>query len=96
MSGSDGRKSIDAVSPTRIPAPPKFPATGAGASRLSPPRVLSSFGRTVGSVLTGGWGYAVALLASFAIATLASPAGVSGAVLLLPFQVSVLGTRAPR
>ncbi len=29
------------------------------------------------------------------IATLAAPAGVSGAVLLLPFQVSVLGTPSP-
>ena len=35
------------------------------------------------------------LAASFVIATLASPAGVSGAVLLLPFQVSVLGTPSP-
>jgi uncharacterized membrane protein YfcA len=39
--------------------------------------------------------YIVALLAAFAIASLASPVGVSGAVLLLPFQVGVLGTPSP-
>jgi uncharacterized protein len=33
--------------------------------------------------------------ASFVIAGVASPTGVSGAVLLLPFQVSVLGTPSP-
>ncbi len=37
----------------------------------------------------------MALAAAFAIAVLATPAGVSGAVLLLPFQVSVLGTPSP-
>jgi hypothetical protein len=37
----------------------------------------------------------VGLLAAFAIAVLATPAGISGAVLLLPFQVSVLGTPSP-
>jgi hypothetical protein len=37
----------------------------------------------------------VALVAAFAIAILATPAGISGAVLLLPFQVSVLGTPSP-
>ena len=36
-----------------------------------------------------------ALAAAFAIAVTATPAGVSGAVLLLPFQVSVLGTPSP-
>ena len=41
------------------------------------------------------WIYPVAFIASLVIATLASPAGVSGAVLLLPFQVSVLGTPTP-
>ncbi|MGD0081880.1 MAG: sulfite exporter TauE/SafE family protein [Acidimicrobiales bacterium] len=46
-------------------------------------------------MLSGGWLYAVAFVASLAIATVASPAGVSGAVLLLPFQVSVLGTPSP-
>ena len=42
-----------------------------------------------------GWTEAVALAAAFAIAVLATPAGISGAVLLLPFQVSVLGTPSP-
>jgi hypothetical protein len=43
----------------------------------------------------GGWTELVALLAAFVIAVLATPAGISGAVLLLPFQVSVLGTPSP-
>ena len=34
-------------------------------------------------------------MAAFAIAVATTPAGVSGAVLLLPFQVSVLGTPSP-
>jgi uncharacterized protein len=42
-----------------------------------------------------GWTEAVALAAAFAIALVATPAGVSGAVLLLPFQVGVLGTPSP-
>jgi uncharacterized membrane protein YfcA len=46
-------------------------------------------------VLGAGWTEAVALVAAFAIAVLATPAGISGAVLLLPFQVSVLGTPSP-
>jgi hypothetical protein len=46
-------------------------------------------------VLGAGWTQAVALLAAFAIATVATPAGISDAVLLLPFQVSVLGTPSP-
>jgi uncharacterized membrane protein YfcA len=46
-------------------------------------------------VVSEPWVYVVALVAAFAIATLASPVGVSGAVLLLPFQVSVLGTPSP-
>ena len=37
----------------------------------------------------------MALVAAFAIALIATPAGISGAVLLLPFQVSVLGTPSP-
>jgi uncharacterized membrane protein YfcA len=41
------------------------------------------------------WTVALALLAAFAIAVTATPAGISGAVLLLPFQVSVLGTPSP-
>jgi len=47
------------------------------------------------SVLSGVWVYISALAAAFTIATLASPAGVSGAVLLLPFQVGVLSTPSP-
>jgi len=46
-------------------------------------------------VLGTGWTAAVALVAAFGIALVASPAGISGAVLLLPFQVSVLGTPSP-
>ncbi len=46
-------------------------------------------------VLGAGWIEVVALAAAFGIAVLATPAGVSGAVLLLPFQVSVLGTPSP-
>jgi uncharacterized membrane protein YfcA len=46
-------------------------------------------------VPSGLWVYLVALVAAFVIATIASPVGVSGAVLLLPFQVSVLGTPSP-
>jgi len=42
-----------------------------------------------------GWTIAVALPAAFVIAVIATPAGISGAVLLLPFQVSVLGTPSP-
>ena len=39
--------------------------------------------------------YVVAFFAALVISTVSSPAGVSGAVLLLPFQVSVLGTPSP-
>jgi uncharacterized membrane protein YfcA len=46
-------------------------------------------------VLGAGWTEVVALAAAFVIAVVATPAGVSGAVLLLPFQVSVLGTPSP-
>jgi uncharacterized protein len=46
-------------------------------------------------MLGPGWTEVVALVAAFAIATLATPAGISGAVLLLPFQVGVLGTPSP-
>ncbi|HEY1643124.1 MAG TPA: sulfite exporter TauE/SafE family protein [Streptosporangiaceae bacterium] len=46
-------------------------------------------------MLGSGWTEIVALVAAFGIAVLATPAGVSGAVLLLPFQVSVLGTPSP-
>jgi uncharacterized protein len=46
-------------------------------------------------MLGTGWTVAVALVAAYGIAALATPAGISGAVLLLPFQVSVLGTPSP-
>jgi uncharacterized membrane protein YfcA len=46
-------------------------------------------------VLGAGWTEVVALAAAYVIAVLATPAGISGAVLLLPFQVSVLGTPSP-
>jgi uncharacterized membrane protein YfcA len=45
-------------------------------------------------MLGTGWTEAAALGAAFVIAVLAMPAGISGAV-LLPFQVSVLGTPSP-
>jgi uncharacterized membrane protein YfcA len=66
------------------------PAQLAGQSRM--PR---SGGRYRVLVLGTGWTEAVALAAAFLIAVLATPAGISGAVLLLPFQVSVLGTPSP-
>jgi len=37
----------------------------------------------------------VALLAGFLVAVIATPAGVSGAFLLVPFQLSVLGVAGP-
>jgi uncharacterized protein len=46
-------------------------------------------------VLGAGWTQAVALAAAFTVSATATPAGISGAVLLLPFQVSVLGTPSP-
>src|SRR5437868_2074589 len=42
-----------------------------------------------------GWTELIALAAADAIAVIATPAGISGAVLLLPFQISVLGTPSP-
>ena len=46
-------------------------------------------------MLGAGWTEVVALAAAFVIAVLATSAGISGAVLLPPFQVSVLGTPSP-
>jgi uncharacterized protein len=46
-------------------------------------------------VLGTGWTEVVAVVAAYVIAVLSTPAGISGAVLLLPFQVSVLGTPSP-
>jgi uncharacterized protein len=37
----------------------------------------------------------VALVAAYLVAVVTTPAGISGAVLLLPFQVGVLGTPSP-
>ncbi len=48
-----------------------------------------------GRVHGTGWTEAVALAAAYGIAVTTTPAGISGAVLLLPFQVSVLGTPSP-
>ncbi len=46
-------------------------------------------------MLGTGWTEAAALTAAFGVSAVATPAGISGAVLLLPFQVSVLGTPSP-
>ncbi len=46
-------------------------------------------------MLGTGWTEVVALAAAYVIALVTTPAGISGAVLLLPFQVSVLGTPSP-
>lgn len=46
-------------------------------------------------MLGSGWTEVVALVAACAVAVVSAPAGISGAVLLLPFQVSVLGTPSP-
>src|SRR5512142_1903742 len=48
-----------------------------------------------GRVPGSGWTEVVALAAAYLIAVVTTPAGISGAVLLLPFQVSVLGTPSP-
>ena len=48
-----------------------------------------------GRVPGTGWTEAVALAAAYLIAVVTTPAGISGAVLLLPFQVTVLGTPSP-
>ena len=48
-----------------------------------------------GQVPATGWTEVVALVAAYLIAVMTTPAGISGAVLLLPFQVSVLGTPSP-
>jgi uncharacterized protein len=46
--------------------------------------------------MLSGWSVeAVAVIAALVIAAATVPAGISGAVLLLPFQVSILGTPSP-
>ena len=46
-------------------------------------------------MLPNGWTELVSLAAAYLIAVVTTPAGISGAVLLLPFQVSVLGAPGP-
>ncbi len=46
-------------------------------------------------MISSAWVETTALAAAFVIAAVTTPAGVSGAVLLLPFQVSVLRTPSP-
>ena len=59
-------------------------------------RLRSRSGPGYGDLVLGaGWTEVVALAAAYVIAVIATPAGISGAVLLLPFQVSVLGTPSP-
>ena len=41
------------------------------------------------------WTEVVALAAAYLIAVVTTPAGISGAVLMLPFQISVLATPSP-
>jgi uncharacterized protein len=48
-----------------------------------------------GPVPDTAWTEVVALAAAYLIAVVTTPAGISGAVLLLPFQVTVLGTPQP-
>ncbi|HUC22706.1 MAG TPA: sulfite exporter TauE/SafE family protein [Streptosporangiaceae bacterium] len=46
-------------------------------------------------MLPNGWTELVALAGAYLVAVVTTPAGISGAVLLLPFQVSVLGASSP-
>jgi uncharacterized membrane protein YfcA len=62
---------------------------------FTPRRVILAEVLYGGLMLGTGWTVVVALVAAYGIAALATPAGISGAVLLLPFQVSVLGTPSP-
>jgi len=72
------------------------PLTGFDLRKLAGHRVCSRSGAGYcGQVLGAGWTEVVALAAAFAVSAVATPAGISGAVLLLPFQVSVLGTPSP-
>ena len=52
-------------------------------------------GRYISQMVSGAWVEIMALAAAFVIAAVTTPAGVSGAVMLLPFQVSVLGAPSP-
>jgi uncharacterized membrane protein YfcA len=59
------------------------------------PAVFGSWRGYSDPVIGPGWREVVALVAAYVIAVVTTPAGISGAVLLLPFQVSVLGTPSP-
>jgi hypothetical protein len=56
---------------------------GRVAHKPRPGRPLRSARSTDNRLLTGSWVYVAALAASFTVATVASPAGVSGAVAVL-------------
>ena len=72
------------------------PLTGFDLRKLDGHRLpVRPGGGYCGGVLGAGWTEAVALAAAFAVSAVATPAGISGAVLLLPFQVTVLGTPSP-
>src|SRR5208282_6892044 len=76
--------------------PRSSPPTGVDLCKLAGHRVRGRPGGSYcGGVLGAGWTEALALAAAFVVSAVATPAGISGAVLLLPFQVSVLGTPSP-
>jgi uncharacterized membrane protein YfcA len=85
--GLGGSASISAVVGRDIPHGPSRSASGSVATAAD-----SAYADLV---LSGPWIYPVAFFAALLIATITTPAGVSGAVLLLPFQVSILGTPSP-
>jgi hypothetical protein len=67
-------------------------------AQLQDPTTTMTSGGTAAycqGMLSDPWTYFAAFIASLLIAIATSPAGVSGAVLLLPFQVTVLGTPGP-
>jgi uncharacterized membrane protein YfcA len=59
------------------------------------PRVATMTTTLLRTMLSGWSVEAVAVVGAFVVAAATVPAGVSGAVLLLPFQVSILGTPSP-
>ena len=82
--------------PRDIPASISRPQTRFYLRKLAGHRVCRQAGAGYrGRVLGAGWTEAGALATAFAVSAVATPAGISGAVLLLPFQVSVLGTPSP-
>ncbi len=70
---------------------PAFARRNIAGHRLFCGRLPSYCGR----VPDTGWTEVVALVAAYLIAVVTTPAGISGAVLLLPFQVTVLATPSP-